>query len=80
MVSFDTISNLYDAKSIVECYEGDASAPMPGVKDEKGDWNAKGHPDRIIQVTKKSSLYFQNYLMRRVTGVWQDYHVFMHNH
>lgn len=28
MVSFDTISNLYDAKSIVECYEGDSSMPM----------------------------------------------------
>ena len=53
MVSFDTISNLYDAKSIVECYEGDASAPIPGIKDENGDWNIKGHPDRIIHITKK---------------------------
>lgn len=25
MVSFDTISNLYDVKSIVECYQGEAS-------------------------------------------------------
>lgn len=53
MVSFDTISNLYDAKSIVECYEGDAAAPIPGIKDEDGDWNVKGHPDRVIHVTKK---------------------------
>ncbi len=52
-VSFDTISNLYDVKSIVECYEGDASAPVPGIKDENGEWNVKGHPDRIIHVTKK---------------------------
>ena len=52
-VSFDTISNLYDAKSIVECYEGDSSAPIPGIKDENGEWNVKGHPDRIIHVTKK---------------------------
>lgn len=51
MVSFDTISNLYDAKSIVECYEGDASAPVPGIKNENGEWNAKGHPDRVIHVT-----------------------------
>ena len=54
MVSFDTISNLYDAKSIVECYEGDAAAPIPGIKDEDGDWNVKGHPDRVIHVTKKN--------------------------
>ena len=58
MVSFDTISNLYDAKSIVECYEGDASAPIPGIKDENGDWNVKGHPDRIIHVTKKELSVF----------------------
>lgn len=58
MVSFDTISNLYDAKSIVECYEGDAAAPIPGIKDENGDWNVKGHPDRIIHVTKKELAVF----------------------
>lgn len=58
MVSFDTISNLYDAKSIVECYEGDASAPIPGIKDENGEWNIKGHPDRVIHVTKKELTVF----------------------
>lgn len=58
MVSFDTISNLYDAKSIVECYEGDSAAPIPGIKDENGDWNVKGHPDRIIRVTKKELAVF----------------------
>lgn len=58
MVSFDTISNLYHAKSIVECYEGDSVAPIPGIKDENGDWNVKGHPDRIIHVTKKELAVF----------------------
>lgn len=58
MVSFDTISNLYDAKSIVECYEGDATATLPGIKDENGEWNIKGHPDRIIHVMKKELSIF----------------------
>lgn len=58
MVSFDTISNLYDAKSIVECYEGDISAPIPGIKDENGEWNTSGHPDRVIHVTKKDLAVF----------------------
>lgn len=53
MVSFDTISNLYDVKSIVECYQGEASAPIPGIKDANGDWNITGHPDRIIHVTQR---------------------------
>ena len=58
VVSFDSISNLYDAKSIVECYEGDSTAPIPGIKDENGDWNVKGHPHRIIHVTKKQLAVF----------------------
>ncbi len=58
MVSFDTISNLYDAKSIVECYEGDTAAPIPGIKDDNGEWNTKGHPDRIIHVMRKELTVF----------------------
>lgn len=58
MVSFDTISNLYDVKTIVECYEGDSATPIPGIKDENGDWNVEGHTDRIIHVTKKELAVF----------------------
>mgnify|MGYP004528518087 CR=1 FL=1 len=58
MVSFDTICNLYDAKSIVECYEGDTTAPIPGIKDENGEWNTKGHPNRIIHITRKELMAF----------------------
>ena len=58
MVSFDTISNLYDAKSIVECFEGDSTLPVPGIKDVNGEWNVQGHPARIIHVTKKELAVF----------------------
>lgn len=58
IVSFDTICNIYDAKSIVECYEGDSSAPIPGIKDENGEWNIMGHPERIIHVAKKELAVF----------------------
>lgn len=57
MVSFDTISNLYDASSIVECYEGDPSLPVPGIKDENG-WCTKGHPDRVIHIGQKELKLF----------------------
>ena len=57
-VSFDTISNLYDASSIIECYEGDSTKRLPGVKDELGNWNTKGHPDRLIKITKKELSVF----------------------
>ncbi|MDO4554218.1 MAG: class I SAM-dependent DNA methyltransferase [Lachnospiraceae bacterium] len=58
VVTFDTISNLYDAGSIVQCYEDDASAPIPGIKDGNGEWNTQGHPSRIIHVTQKELLTF----------------------
>ncbi len=57
-VSFDTVSNLYDARSIVQCYEGDPAAPVPGIKDENDEWNTTGHPSRIIHVTKKELAVF----------------------
>ncbi|MCD8300609.1 MAG: N-6 DNA methylase, partial [Clostridiales bacterium] len=57
-VSFDTICNLYDASSIVQCYEGDSSAPIPGIKDEQGDWNTAGHPDRIVHISKRELKVF----------------------
>lgn len=58
MVSFDTISNLYDAKSIVQCYEGDTFAPIPGIKNENDEWNIQGHPNRIIHITKTELAVF----------------------
>ena len=57
-VSFDTICNLYDASSIAECYEGDASKPIPEIKNENGEWNTQGHPDRLLHITKKELSVF----------------------
>ena len=57
-VSFDTVSNLYDANSIVECEEGNDNDPIPEIKDAYGEWNTKGHPNRIIHVTKNELLIF----------------------
>lgn len=61
IVSFDTICNLYDASSIAESYEGDTEGPVPGIKDEKGEWNIKGHPNRIIKVEERELLLFAKF-------------------
>jgi hypothetical protein len=57
-VSFDTVSNLYGAKSAVECYEGDPKNPVPSIKNESGNWNTTGHPDRILRITKNELAIF----------------------
>ncbi len=51
-IAFDSISNLYSVSTLDECYEGDASLPVPGIKDANNKWNTKGHPHRIIHITK----------------------------
>ncbi|MDO5295789.1 MAG: class I SAM-dependent DNA methyltransferase [bacterium] len=53
IVSFDTIGEIFEISTISECYEGDRSKPLPGLKNEKGEWNTMGHPDRIIRVARK---------------------------
>jgi len=52
-INFDTISNLYAVSTLDECYEGDASLPVPGIKTKENKWETKGHPKRIIHVTNK---------------------------
>ena len=58
IVSFDMICNLYDSSSIAECYEGNTDNPVPGIKNENGEWNIKGHPDRLINITEKELTIF----------------------
>ncbi len=59
-IDFDTISNLYAVSTLDECYEGDASLPVPGIKDVDNKWNTKGHPHRIIHVRKEDLKILSN--------------------
>lgn len=49
---FDSIWNLYDPKTIDECYASDGSGAVPGVKNELGEWNTRGHKSRVISISK----------------------------
>ena len=55
---FDSISNLYDPSTIDECYGPVSRGQVPGIKDEMGDWNIKGHSHRILHVTEKELAVF----------------------
>jgi hypothetical protein len=61
-VSFDTLNSLFDTKSIEQCYEHSSFASMPCIKNDNGEWETKGHPDRIIHVTKNELLLFAQFL------------------
>ena len=52
MPSFDSISNLYEVDTIEQCYDKSIKWPVPGIKNNDGEWSRKGHPDRVIHVGK----------------------------
>ena len=52
-VQFDSISNIFGASCIEECYTGGSKNTILGLKDTEDNWNCYGHPDRIIRISKK---------------------------
>ncbi len=57
-VKFDCIFDLYDPLTIDECYLSEGDDEVPGIKDSHGQWNTKGHPQRVITVSKDELLLF----------------------
>ena len=56
--SFITIANIFAEKAIDECFDIITDEQVPGLKDEHGQWQTKGHPDRKITIGKKELLLF----------------------
>ena len=54
------ICNLFSASSIEQCYDKGISYPLPGLKDENGNWNVKGHPGRVVNIERKALRLFAN--------------------
>lgn len=50
--SFDWIVNVFMPNTIEECYSEAKEKNIPGIKDEEGNWNVNGHPDRRITVSR----------------------------
>jgi len=55
---FESISNLFDPVTIDECYGIDTTKEVPGIKDISNNWNTKGHPSRVISITKNELKLF----------------------
>lgn len=56
--TFDVISNLFSTTTIDESYSDDGKAKVPGIKNDAGEWETKGHLRRIVPVGKKELLVF----------------------
>lgn len=60
-IAFESIWNLYDSKTIEECYASDGTGEIPGVKDDNGSWNTQGHRKRIICIDDSSLAVFKGF-------------------
>lgn len=56
--SFDIISNLFVADTIDQSYEHSGEGIVPGIKNESGSWEVKGHTRRVVQVSHEELLIF----------------------
>lgn len=52
--SFDWITNIYSPATVDDCYMQAETDVIPGIKDKDGNWELRGHPARIIHVTKET--------------------------
>ena len=50
--AFAHIANLFAPATADACLDHDGHGPVPGIKDDAGDWNTAGHAHRIIKVNR----------------------------
>ena len=48
--AFVHIANLYAPATVDACSAHDGGGPVPGIKDDRGEWNTAAHRDRLIEV------------------------------
>lgn len=67
---FDSIWNLYDPKTIDECYASDGTGDIPGVKNEQGEWNTRGHKSRVISISQDELSMFSRLVGNGESNGW----------
>ena len=53
-ISAHAIMNLFHPKTVNETFESDGSGEVEGIKNSKGEWNLKGHRDRLIHLNAEA--------------------------
>ena len=51
---FGLISNLFASETIEDCLDHDGAGPVPGIKDLDGNWQLRGHRNRVIELNEYS--------------------------
>lgn len=59
-VQFPAIFNLFHPSTIGKCRDVDSGQILPGIKNEKGKWDLRGHPERVILIANDELELFCN--------------------
>ncbi|MDT9312027.1 Eco57I restriction-modification methylase domain-containing protein [Arthrospira platensis] len=57
-IRFVNIANVFSPNTIFECFESPGIGLIPGIKNDNGKWETKGHPSRIISVESETLQLF----------------------
>ncbi|BAI88434.1 hypothetical protein L1F28_22895 [Arthrospira platensis NCB002] len=58
IIRFVHIANIFSVATIAECFDSPGMGLIPGIKNDKGKWETKGHPSRIISVNSETLQLF----------------------
>jgi len=53
-VSFEKFTEAFLPSQIEDSYLHDGSGPIPAIKDEDGEWNTRGHRERLMQINHEA--------------------------
>ena len=53
-VRFAMLANLFGVETVADCLTHDGAGPVPGIKNAQGQWQLKGHRDRVIHVDEST--------------------------
>jgi hypothetical protein len=51
-IDFYSLSNLFHPSTLSSSFESQTASLIPGIKDENGKWELKGHPKRVIHIDR----------------------------
>lgn len=76
-IDFQAICNLFHPITIDRCYEGNIKEKVPGIKDGNNNWELRGHPLRILNISTKE-LHVLSDLYEGVDDASSARFVFLH--
>ncbi|MFS6818127.1 hypothetical protein AAF134_01750 [Synechococcus lacustris Tous-12m] len=57
-IRFVSLTNLFGASTLDECFSSDGVDSVPGIKDANNRWELRGHPQRIVSVDEQTLQLF----------------------